>query len=776
MPRTIASPTRKRLAAGRSSGKKRAATRLSTPGADIEGLLRTAVRHHEAGRLEEATRLYAAILERKPQHAPAWMLLGKAARESGSLEQAIGLMCQALSISPRQPEYYLELGGTLLDLKRFPEAVTALEEAVLLAPGSSRFRYSLGVALASIDRIDQAIAQYLAALDLAPRSPEIYIDLGVALIRKGDRKAAYASLRGALMLRPQSNDLLFQLGLSFGDLRSFDDAARCFRELIALEPTRSRAHEGLANVLNQSGRSQEALDVACAGLAIDPQSAPLHQEAGNAYVGLSDIESAIGSFRRAFSLIPHPNTACNLGFCLMEQGHVAEARAQFERALQLDPKHRAAYSNLIYFHAFAQILPPREQLRIARGWELAALTEAERAAARNREFPVIPLAGRKLRLGVLSAELGTHAVAEFLQPILESLNRERFHLTLYPTKIRTGARADHFRALADEYKPVAHLSDTEAAELIRSDGIDVLLETSGHTSDGRLGIIAHRSAPVQCTAIGFWASTGLSEMDWFLYDESAPPEFDTHFSERLCRLPRATGGCYYGNTQLPESAWTPSEDGTLWFGSFNRYSKIREDSIALWARVLRAIPQARLLLEDRSKYDGLVQVRILREFVRLGIFADRIQFAPVPPDWAAHMRNYDRLDVALDTIPFNSGTTAYDALWMGVPLVALQGDWSGGIMAATCVRTLGHPEWIASSPDEYVAIVSELAHNVDLRRELRRTQRTRMAASPLCNAPSMAADYENAFVHMYEEWAGRRKGMPIHDSVSRVLAISATHE
>jgi len=389
-----------------------------------------------------------------------------------------------------------------------------------------------------------------------------------------------------------------------------------------------------------------------------------------------------------------------------------------------------------------------------------SLNENERAAARNITFSNAPRASRKLKVGVVSAEIGQHAVAEFLEPFLEQVNRNAFHITLYPTTTKQGSRVERFKKLADEFKPLEKIPDRRAAELIRSDQIDILIDTTAHLNGCRLGIFAHRAAPVQCHYIGYHGSTGLSEMDWFISDgDLLPPAYDSHFRESIWRLPRLWIA-YRGDTSLPGSKWKPSEDGTIWLGSFNNLSKVREQSLALWARVMNALPDSKLLLKDGKAADGSVRERITTELGRVGISAERIEFASKVPDWHAHMQLYDRLDIALDPIPLNSGTTAFDALWMGVPLVALEGDWMGARMTSAILNALGKPEWVAQNEDDYVDIITTLARDVSGRKSLRSEQRTLMANSPLCDAKDLTGALQSAFEEMFDLWSSNRASIP----------------
>jgi protein O-GlcNAc transferase len=295
------------------------------------------------------------------------------------------------------------------------------------------------------------------------------------------------------------------------------------------------------------------------------------------------------------------------------------------------------------------------------------------------------------------------------------------------------------------------LSDGVAADRIRFEQIDVLMDTTAHTFGSRLGIFARRAAPVQCTYIGYWSTTGLTEMDWFFADPHFPDWMEAHFTEKIWRLPRLFH-CYDGEHSLPESHWAPDPEGAIWLGSFNRLSKIREQTLALWAKVLYELPQANLLFEDGAPYEEETHQRILSTLSDYGIPEYRVAFIPFTPGHERHMALYDRLDIALDTIPFNSGTTAFDALWMGVPLIALDGNWLGARLTASVLKAFDRPEWVAQDEEEYVSIVASLARDVEGRIQQRKRQRARMSVSPLCDAKAMARAMEDALEGMYDQW------------------------
>ncbi len=641
---------------------------------------------------------------------------------------------------------------------RVREAIAHFRRAAALEPTEYAAHFELGSALAQTGSYEDAARSLTHAIQLRPDAAEAISNLGAVFRAVGNHGRAVTCLQRALAVQPGYAPALSNLGSSLLALGRQSEAVAALAEAVRNDPALADAHINLSGALVAAGRYAEAIEHCERALALKPEDADALLNLGNAYKERGQLSLAETTYARAIAASPgDARPLLNLGDTLRDHGRVAEAGDAYRQALGVGGEPAAVYSNMLYLHAFAHDLPQDEELELARGWEAAILPTEERELARQAAgrsggvFRACSLEDRKLRLGIVSAELGSHAVAEFLQPLLQSLDRERFHVTLFPTARRSDARAEHLLSLADASFPLCDVSDAAATALIRREQIDVLMDTSGHTAGNRLGVFARRAAPVQCTYIGYWGTTGLTEMDWFVSDPDAPVASEAGFSEGLWRLPRIAV-CYRGDDSLACDQWEPDASGTVWMGSFNKYAKVREETLELWAGVLHAVPEAKLLLEDRGTHDGDSQERILGRLAARGIATERVEFIPYVAGHERHMLLYNRLDIALDTVPFNSGTTAFDALWMGVPLVALDGDWIGGRMSASVLRTLGWPEWIAGNQDEYVRIVRGLAKDVELRTRLRREQRGIMAAGELTDAPSLAVSLGEAFVGMYERW------------------------
>jgi len=712
--------------------------------------------HYQSDRLREAAEIYERVLRLNPEQAEASCFLGLIAHRQGHDKLALELIARAIAEDPSQSNFYLNLGVVLGSGDDIDRVIASYRKAIELDPGSMLAHANLGNALIKKKLFPEAAASLAKALELSPKDYETINSLGVALAGMGLLEQSIVCYRKALTLCPDNVEALTNLGMPLMRLGFREEAIASYKRALEVDPRFYAAHNNLGLALNAVGQREAAAKSCETARELQPDDLDVNLNLGGVYLSQGRLTEGAECFRRIVELDPMNAAAyAKLGEAYMEMGRLKEARDSFEKAIEVSPDHVAAYSNMLFFHASMRDITPEAERTLAEGWEKCALSEEERLAASTRRprmggaFAARPRLGRRLRIGVVTAELGSHSVAEFLEPFIEHLDKQRFHLTFFPTLAWSGARTERMIALGDGLVSLVGVPHDKAANRIRAEQIDILMDTTGHTANCHLGIFAHRAAPVQLTYIGYWSTTGLAEMDWILADPYFPSYCDEHFTEGVWRLPRLAS-CYHGDSSLPDSRWEPGN--TIYLGSFNRYHKIREQTLTLWARVLQALPEAKLLLEDRRTHETETHRRILMNLATHGVAEDRVEFVPPIFDHEQHMILYGRLDVALDTIPFNSGTTGFDALWMGVPLVALEGNWSGGRIASSALRAFGREEWIAQTEEEYVSIVRTLVEDVKYRKEIRKTQRARMAASPLCDADDLARAIKDAFEAMYDRW------------------------
>lgn len=611
-------------------------------------------------------------------------------------------------------------------------------------------------------RLPEAEARYQQVLQIDPDMPGpdlagVHYNLGNVLQEQGRPEEAVASYRRALEIQPHSVEISGNLAGALNDLGRLDEAAAVYRGALAIRPGDALLHFNLGNVLSELGDVNEALVSYRKAVALNPDFEAAHADLAAALRSLGRLEEEAASIRARIARQPgRSDLHTALGCVLAEQGKDSDALACFRQAASLNPESSEANTNPLFLGAYRASLEAGQYLELARGWEQAVVPVQERKAARWRSFRRPPPAGRRLKVGYVSGDFRQHAVSYFVEPILQHHDRARFEVFAYYTHHQQDAITARIEKLADRWLPAAGLSDALLRERIEADGIDVLVDLSGHTAYHRLGVFARRAAPVQAHYLGYFASTGLTEMDYWIGDAILlSPADDACFSEKLWRLPR-TWVSYEGKAGAPAPRARPDGDSALRLGSFNDIKKLTPATVALWSRLLLALPESRLLLKTKMLADAGNRQRVLDAFAAHGITAQRIELvdARATPEWASHMAYYHQLDVALDPIDVHSGaTTSCDALWMGVPVITKLGNRPGSRMTASMLDALGHPDWIAKSDAEYLDKAVLLARDAGRRGALRLGLREQMARSPLCDARALAKSLEDAYTEMYGRWS-----------------------
>jgi predicted O-linked N-acetylglucosamine transferase (SPINDLY family) len=635
---------------------------------------------------------------------------------------------------------------------KFDDAIMCFRQAITINPNNAVFHYNLGHALQAQGKLAEAAASYRRALTLSPNHVESLSNLGHTLRALGELDQAVACYQRALAAAPALAEMHFNLGAVLNEQGKSDAAIEHYQNAIAVFPAYAQAHCNLGAAFLAKGKIENAIESYQHSLAINPNFIEAHYNLGIAYQAQNQLDAAINSYRRAIELQPEfVEGYCNLGNALRALGQLDNAVECYQKALAIKPDYANAYSNLLFLYSYHATLAPAAYLAEARGWELACLPQAIRESARAKNFKRLPLAGRRLKVGYVSGDFRKHATSYFIEQLFAQHDRSKIELFAYSNSRTRDEVTERLNLLVDHWVPIASQSDLAVCERMTEDGIDVLIDLSGHSSHNRLGVFARRAAPVQATYL-YFASTGLSEMDYWLGDEMlTPPQLDADFSEQVWRLPR-TWLAYKTIATAPAPNWHPSTDNTTWLGCFNNLGKITPQTLRLWAQLLHALPEARLLLKNKELADADNRQRMLSEFAALGIAAERIELQP-GTEWADYMAQHDRLDIALDPVGgHGGGTSTCDALWMGVPVIHLSGEHVGSRFAASILNAIGHREWIAHSETDYLDKVIALAKNVALRKQLRFTQRDTMAHSPLCDAQGLARALEKAYSTMFQRW------------------------
>ena len=569
-------------------------------------------------------------------------------------------------------------------------------------------------AMLLLDAGDTQAATHLAerAIRVDPERMSAHHVLGRAKCETGDLAAGIASLERAVALRPDAFEVELDLGKALYDALALADAERHLCHARDLAPASAEVHIRLGNLYRRQQRHDEALAAYRRAVELDSGIAQGHNNLGTLLAELGDGEAAVAALRRALALAPdRPSTWSNLLLALSWSDRLSAAEVAAE--------HRA-YGR----HFGAQIQP------------LAPVA-------------LQPFQARRLKIGYVSSDFRAHAVAVFMQPLLTHHDRQRFEIyALYNFTADDDVTA-HIRTLVEHFVPVAGMTDVELAEWIRAQGIDILVDLNGHTAHNRLPLFLRKPAPIQVTWLGYLATTGLPTMDYRLTDARAdsPGRTESLHTETLWRLPDGLW-CYQPHRFAPAVAPLPAlRTGRLTFASFNNPAKVSVTILGVWARILQAVSDARLLLIRSALAARTTELE--RFFAGRGVDPRRVEFLE-RRSTADYLALYDRVDVALDTWPCAGGTTTCDALWMGVPTVTLAGDRSFSRSGASVLASVGLPDLIAETADDYVDRATAVAEDLPRLATLRDTLRERVRASPLVDARRFAAAIEHAYLAMAE--------------------------
>jgi len=610
----------------------------------------------------------------------------------------------------------------------------------------------LGVIAHQMGQGEMAVALISKAINISPSS-SMYCNLGLALKGQGELDAAIGSYRKALSMKPDYAEAHNNLGLALQQLGDLDAAIASYRKALKFKPDNAEAYNNLGLTLGEQGKHEAAIESYHKALSIKPGLAEAHNNLGNALKVHGRLELAVECYREALLSKPdYADAHNNLGGALLDQGKLEEAAVSYQKAVACKPDFAGAHSNLLMSlqyggHSTAELLG--YHLNFAQRFEAPL-----RGSWPSHDNNLDPQ--RRLRIGFVSGDLCEHSVGFFMESVLAHLDRQALDVFLYPAHSQADALTDRLRRMGFTWRSLVTLSDDRAARCIREDGIDILVDLSGHTAHNRLTVFARKPAPVQVTWLGYSSTTGLQAMDYVLCDRHVvPPDESGDYVERLWRLPDSYLCFTPPREEMPVVPLPALRNGSASFGCFNSLTKMNDAVVALWARVLQTVGDSRLFLKTRQLDDASVQQATRQRFAACGIDPQRLVLEGWSSSRSDSLACYNRVDIALDPFPYAGTTTTLEALWMGVPVISLHGDRFIAHVGESILHNVGLPDWIAADREAYVAIAAAHAADISGLAALRTRLRSQLLASPLCDAPRFARNLEAAFRGMWQTYCSQ---------------------
>jgi predicted O-linked N-acetylglucosamine transferase (SPINDLY family)/predicted SAM-dependent methyltransferase len=678
----------------------------------------------EAGFVRELERAYLDMWEARLQAPVVAASVDEARRlqASGQLRDAIAACQGVLEAEPTHAEALPLLWDLCHEAGDDAAALPWLGRAIERDAAAVQVHYMLGCVLQDLGRVDEAIDSFDTVLKLDSAHAKAANNLGCLLEARGELERAEERYVLAVRASPQLASARYNLANLLKQRGRYRDAEVQFRQAIALTPGNAEWHSNLGETLMQLWKVDEALDSHRAALALAPQEAKAHFGVANA---------------------------------LQTLGRLEEAEQWFRSALALGSAE--AHSNLLLCLHYRHGDDGELMLREHREWARRHATGAPRMEPRA---DIARLPERPLNIGYVSPDFRHHAVAWAIEPMLRAHDRREFRLFFYANVPNPDATTRRFQALCDEWRDIHRLSLDEAARRIRADRIDILVDLAGHTGGGRPLLLARKPAPLQVSWQGYPNSTGLDEVDYRISDDYADPEGLTErfYTEKLVRLP---GGffCYGPPPDAPEPGdLAATAAGQVTFGCFNTLAKVTPDMIAVWSRLLKTLPGARLVLKALALDQPSARAHVMGLFEANGIAAGRVELLEPMESHASHLAAYGKVDIGLDPFPYHGTATTCEALWMGVPVVTLAGRTHVSRVGVSILRRVGLEELIAGTPEEYLAKAVALAQDLPRLRALRAGLRERMRASPLLDSQVLAREIGAAYRDMWRRWCAAQAG------------------
>lgn len=744
----------------------------------------------ELGELEAAKDALATAVQLKPDSFDAVYLIGQTFDELRQFEKAAEHFEKALGLKPDFEALFGELCHALFQTKNLNRARDVITRGIALYPGNASFQLYLGNLYSFMDEWAQARARYTAALDVNPNLLQAHTNLAAVCRAQGELDAATQHAQRALETDPSSADAHACVAANEGAKGNLDAALASFERALELNASHVVSYRGKGNVLLRFGLRAGAIECFETALAMEPDSPETLRDLGFVYLELGKYREAERYSREALALRPlYPSAQNNLGNALLALGHFAEAEKyhlaaveiipdcdvflsnlggsqwalgrlsdaieSFRRATEIGPAaapdRHARYSNLLFGLSHSEVHDAQalfsEHCRFADKFEAPLRASWPRHS--NAREPA-----RKLEVGFVSGDFRTHVVAQFLGPVLECLARHPdLSLHAYYNNAAQDSETERLKGVFHHWHVVVGLPDAAVAKQMGDDGIDILIDLSGHTALNRLLIFAHKAAPVQVSWLGYPGTTGLQAMDYYLADPLVlpPGQFDSQFSERIVRLPALAP--FRPHADAPAVGPLPAlTNGFLTFGSFNRPSKINPSVVHWWAELLRALPEAKLLIEG-GPADGQCMQWLAQE----GIARERLLWHGRGGLKVYHELHH-QVDICLDTFPYNGATTSWSAVWMGVPTLAVAGATPAGRYGAAIMGQMGLDAFVANDMQDFVQKGVYWATHVQELAELRAGMRQRFAQSAAGQPELIAKAMANALRTMWLRWC---EGLPV---------------
>jgi predicted O-linked N-acetylglucosamine transferase (SPINDLY family) len=701
---------------------------------------------------DEALQNYDKTIAVKKDFAEAWYNRGLILEQLKRYQEAIDSHNRALALKPRYVEALNGRGSALNELGRSTEALQSYNEALAISPNFAQAFNNRGIALAALKRDDEALDNYDRAIAIDPRLADAHNNRGNILRVLERHDEAFASYEAALAIDPVSWKALNGRGAALNYRRHYNQAIANFERAIELQPDYVEAFVNRGAALLDMKQLTKAIENTDRAISLNPKSTEAWLLRGHASLASSLTAEAIACGESALAVDPElPAAHVLLGMCFAGFGDVEAAIAKFDKALAIKPDCKEAIGSKIFVLDFSDDADFEQHRNVRQLWwdNVGSKITVSHDAFHNVLDPE-----RRLVVGYLSSDFRNHSAARAFKPVLENCDKTRFETVCYSCSPGKDNVTAEFQEIADRWYDASQWSDDQLVEQIRRDGIDILVDLSGHTDGNRLCVIAHKPAPIIVHGWGHGTPPGLPTIDYVFADPvTIPVEVRHLYQETIYDLP-----CMLtmeaGPEDVPRLALPALANGFITFGVFNRISKISDLAVEAWAQILARVPDSKLLIKDTALNDSYIRENLLARLVRSGIAASRIELRGGTPR-REHLAAFNDVDICFDPFPQNGGASTWEALRMSVPVVAKLGNALPKRAAGGILTSVGLSDWVAESTEGYIDIAVGWAGRINELAQLRQELPQRLAASAAGNPELYTDAVGKAYRTMWQTYCAR---------------------
>ena len=636
----------------------------------------------------------------------------------------------------------------LFSLKKLDEAKRQIDKDLIKYPNSAILLNVLGAVYAELNEPKEAEKNYKKAIEADSNYAQAYNNLGILLHKSENIDEAIDYYKKAINLKKDFAEAFNNLGSAKRALNKTNEAIEFFIKAVNLKSNYAEAYNNLGGAYYDLGNKEEALDNFKKAIKIKPDYAEAHNHLGTVLIDLTRFDESLSSYNKSIEFKPDKEKVYNnLGNLYNNLGKYNEATQAYKKAIEIKPDYAMAHSNLLLNINYKKDFDPQEYLREAKNFRINC--KPKKNFSLNCNFEKNPT---KLKLGLVSADFGNHPGGFFTLSTLKKLKKKNFELVAYATTDREDEFSHYFKPLFSKWYSVEKEKDEKIVEKIIEDGIHILIDLQGHSAKNKLPIFIYKAAPIQLSWLG-QGSTGIPEIDYLIGSPHiTPKDEENHFIEKIFRLPEISQCFTPPDFDVEVNILPALKNNFITFGCINKLTKVNDDVILLWSKVLSSVKGSKILLKNKDLNDKKICEKILERFKKNNINEDQIILEGESKSRKELLQVYNRIDIALDPFPFQGNTSTIEAVWMGVPVITLRGNRYLFHFGESINSNLNMKDWIANNHEEYISKSLEFASDIKQLIKIRKTLRQIALNSPVFDAERFSEHFSKMLWDIWNEF------------------------